>query len=217
MLQQIGARLADQRVCVLMWFAVLGFVRTHLDTGWHKSRSDAQQNARNLSRIHRAAFGLKRSIDFCAIDTMKTIIADYAHHQRDIRHIRDQVFVIEQRVPLTDEFDDRDGYCKHVLVYEDDQPLATGRIDLGKNGKVGRVAVLQQHRRRGIGSLVMQALEQLARDHQLTRVWFHAQSHAIAFYEALGYQVCSPEFLEANIPHVRMEKLLQDAPNQDCS
>ena len=151
-----------------------------------------------------------------AINTMRAIIADYRTHHHDIRHIRHQVFVIEQNVPLWDEMDDRDEHCQHVLVYEADHPLATGRIDLEKGGKVGRVAVLYEHRRRGAGTLIMQALEQFASEHQLDHIWFHAQTHAVAFYEALGYQVCGQEFMEANIPHFRMEKQIPGSGRCDA-
>ena len=46
-------------------------------------------------------------------------------------HIRKEVFVGEQGVPLEDEFDEfdtLDGRCEHILVYYDDQPAGTGRV-----------------------------------------------------------------------------------------
>jgi predicted GNAT family N-acyltransferase len=36
----------------------------------------------------------------------------------------------------------------------------------------------------------------------------HARKNAIGFYEKMGYQVTSEEFLEVTIPHVVMEKKL---------
>lgn len=139
---------------------------------------------------------------------MDTIITDYRSRERDIRYVRDQVFVIEQEIDRDEEFDDRDPLCVHAVVYEHGQPLATGRLDLEKGAKIGRVAVLEAHRRRGLGTLVMQSLEGIASERAQERVWFHAQTYAIPFYESLGYRVCSEEFEEANIPHVLMEKLL---------
>jgi predicted GNAT family N-acyltransferase len=141
---------------------------------------------------------------------MHTIITDYTSREAEIRLIRDQVFIIEQRVPRDEEFDDRDPLCPHAVVYEQEAAVATGRIDLDKGGKVGRVAVLKSHRRRGVGRLLMQALEQHARQQGAERVWCHAQLQAVPFYELLGYRVCGDEFEEANIPHVFMEKTLQN-------
>lgn len=139
---------------------------------------------------------------------MQVIITDYASRERDIRRVRDAVFIQEQAVAREEEVDHRDALCTHVLVYDDAAPIATGRIDLEKAGKVGRVAVLPAFRRMGIGTQVMRALEQVASNEQIERIWFHAQLQAVGFYQQLGYRACSDEFLEAGIPHVGMEKCL---------
>ncbi|RMF36864.1 MAG: GNAT family N-acetyltransferase [Planctomycetota bacterium] len=138
---------------------------------------------------------------------MQVIITDFQSRQDEIRYIRDQVFVIEQQIPREEEFDDRDASCIHAVAYDSPgHPVGTGRLDTEKEGKIGRVAVLQSHRRRGFGRAVMQALERVALDRGLPRVWFHAQVSAVPFYSSLGYRVISDEFDEAGIPHVVMEK-----------
>lgn len=142
---------------------------------------------------------------------VRTIITDYESAEPDIRAVRNQVFIIEQRIDRELEFDGLDRVCKHAVVYEDNVPLATGRIDLGSvdldyGGKVGRVAVLSGRRREGLGTLVMRALEETARKYQLPTIWFHAQRSAVEFYHSLGYEVSGEEFDEANIPHVKMSK-----------
>ena len=139
---------------------------------------------------------------------LRAIITDYASRQAEIRQVRDEVFILEQKVDRAEEFDGRDQLCSHVLVFDDERPVATGRIDLEKGGKIGRVAVLQSYRRQGIGKLAMQQLEAVASEAGAERLWFHAQTQAVPFYLSLGYQVCSQEFMEANIPHVKMERAL---------
>jgi predicted GNAT family N-acyltransferase len=136
------------------------------------------------------------------------IITDYQSHETDIRTIRDQVFLIEQQVPPHEELDDRDAVCLHVVVYESDVPVGTGRLDVEKGGKIGRIAVLSEHRCRGIGRQIMQALVDAATERQLDRIWFHAQLSAVPFYERLGYQPCGEEFVEAGIPHILMQRQL---------
>ncbi|MEM8733582.1 MAG: GNAT family N-acetyltransferase, partial [Planctomycetota bacterium] len=94
----------------------------------------------------------------------------------------------------------------HALATIGAQPVATGRIDVQKEGKIGRVAVLADFRRLGIGSRMMEALENFASEQGLRKVWFHAQQSAIPFYRSLGYEAVGEEFMEADIPHVMMEK-----------
>jgi predicted GNAT family N-acyltransferase len=40
----------------------------------------------------------------------------------------------------------------------------------------------------------------------LTAVDLHAQTHALGFYERLGYQAYGPEFPDAGIPHRAMRR-----------
>jgi predicted GNAT family N-acyltransferase len=131
--------------------------------------------------------------------------ADFAADFASIRRVREIVFIDEQRVPRELEFDERDPLCRHVLAFDGDAPVGTGRLDLGLGGKVGRVAVVATHRRRGVGAAVMERLHAIARDASQPRLWCNAQLTAVPFYERLGYVGSGPTFLEAGIEHVRME------------
>jgi len=138
--------------------------------------------------------------------TTTIIIGDYSDHQEEISCIRHSVFVEEQKIPKEAVWDERDLICRHVLIGHNGKAVATGRIDLEKEGKVGRVAVLASARKYGFGQQIMAALEQQARESKLPRVWFNAQISAIGFYERLGYQVVGNDFLEAGIVHRMMQK-----------
>lgn len=131
--------------------------------------------------------------------------ADFTADFADIRHVRSTVFIDEQRVPHELEFDDRDGFCRHVLAFDGDTAVGTGRLDIGYGGKVGRVAVVATHRRGGVGRAIMQRLHAIARAERQVRLWCHAQLTAVPFYEGLGYRSVGPTFVEAGIDHVRME------------
>ena len=130
--------------------------------------------------------------------------ADFSADFASIRHIRETVFIDEQRVPRELEFDDRDPVCLHVLVFDGDQAVGTGRLDLEYGGKVGRVAVVGTHRRAGVGTALMERLHAIACERQHPQLWCNAQLTAVPFYERLGYVASGPMFIEAGIEHVRM-------------
>jgi predicted GNAT family N-acyltransferase len=135
--------------------------------------------------------------------------ADFTADFASIRQVREIVFIDEQRVPRELEFDERDPLCRHVLVFDGDVPVGTGRLDLDYGGKVGRVAVVATHRRSGVGTLLMEHMHTIARAEKHARLWCHAQLTAVPFYERLGYLRSGPVFVEAGIDHVRMEYALR--------
>lgn len=129
---------------------------------------------------------------------------DYRHYQEMIQQIRTEVFVIEQSVPEDLEYDGRDEHCRHVLALDGDTVVATGRIDLSRDGKIGRVAVLTGRRRGCIGGQVMQALHRIARRAGLKQVRLNAQVSVLPFYFGLDYRLVGDSFMEANIAHQLM-------------
>ncbi|WP_420033185.1 GNAT family N-acetyltransferase [Streptomyces sp. cg28] len=132
--------------------------------------------------------------------------------------VRRDVFVTEQGVPQELEYDAYDTDAVHVLaVREDGTPLGTGRLLTGeaaavKNGgaedvgALGRLAVAKTARGLGVGAALVGAIEGAARDRGLSAVDLHAQTHALGFYERLGYEAYGPEFPDAGIPHRAMRK-----------
>ncbi|PFM63389.1 GNAT family N-acetyltransferase [Bacillus cereus] len=127
-------------------------------------------------------------------------------------HIRKEVFVKEQGVPLEDEFDtfDRIGEeCKHILVYYNELSVGTGRIRfVDEIGKLERICILKDYRKYGLGKVIIQALEEIARNKEANKVKLHGQTHAEGFYKKLGYQTSSDVFMEDGIPHILMTKEL---------
>lgn len=134
--------------------------------------------------------------------------------------VRKEVFVVEQQVPQDLEYDAYDADAVHVIAVRDDGlPLGTGRLLTGaaaaaKNGgdarvgALGRLAVTKAARGLGVGAALVRAIEDAARARDLTAVDLHAQTHALGFYERLGYEVYGPEFPDAGIPHRAMRKAL---------
>ncbi|MFF2568123.1 GNAT family N-acetyltransferase [Streptomyces sp. NPDC058084] len=134
--------------------------------------------------------------------------------------VRREVFVGEQGVPRELEYDTYDETAVHVLaVRADGVPLGTGRLLHGADatgktgadvsvGSLGRLAVTGAARGLGIGAALVRAIEDAARERGLTAVDLHAQTHALGFYERLGYVAYGPEFPDAGMPHRAMRRAL---------
>ena len=123
-----------------------------------------------------------------------------------LSNIRYQVFVDEQKVPIELEIDTDDPLAAHVLCLVDGRPVGTGRIIL--DGHIGRLAVLQAHRKQGYGNKILDHLELIAQENELTEVFLNAQITAIPFYKKRGYTIISDVFDDAGIPHKTMRKTL---------
>jgi predicted GNAT family N-acyltransferase len=119
------------------------------------------------------------------------------------RPVREEVFVAEQKVPLELEWDEWDERSDHAVAREA-SGRAIGTARLLPDGRIGRMAVLREWRRRGVGAALMEALLQKAREQSLSRVTLHAQTHAAGFYRRFGFSERGGEFWEAGIPHVEM-------------
>ena len=133
---------------------------------------------------------------------------------RDIatcRHLRRVVFIEEQGVPEEDELDDKDDDAIHLLATLDGTPAGSARLLLmGDTGKIGRVCVLKPHRGTGLGAaLIRAALEEL-RAQGMKTAKLGSQTHAIPFYERLGFTPTGPDYMDAGIPHRDMVLTLQD-------
>lgn len=120
-----------------------------------------------------------------------------------LRYIREKVFMDEQQVPEELELDGLDDGSVHLLASDmKGRPIGTAR--LLPDGQIGRMAVLPEWRSHGIGSVLLERLIDIAREHGLKQVKLDAQDQAIGFYEQHGFSIEGEEFLDAGIPHRRM-------------
>lgn len=126
----------------------------------------------------------------------------------DARMIRTEVFVREQG--FEDEFDDFDAISTHLVLYYRNTPAGTCRFFREKSGdyRIGRLAVLKPLRGFGAGKRLLQFAEDEIRAAGGKRILLSAQVRAQAFYFSAGYTICGNEFLEQDVPHVPMSKLL---------
>ncbi len=126
-----------------------------------------------------------------------------------IFEIRRVVFIEGQNVPEHEERDGRDDEALHFIAYLDQTPIGTARalVESG-TAKIGRVAVLEHFRRQGIGTALMHAFLDDLRQSGVAKAKLGSQTHAIGFYERLGFKAEGPEFLDAGIPHRTMVREL---------
>ncbi|MBD8624862.1 GNAT family N-acetyltransferase [Pseudomonas sp. CFBP 13727] len=129
-------------------------------------------------------------------------VADWHKDNRDIRRIREAVFIAEQAIPAELEWDEDDLSAVHFLAVEGDYAVGTAR--LLADGEIGRVSVLKDWRGLRVGDKLLQAVIAHANALGLHEQKLSAQVHATAFYEHHGFRVVSGEFLEAGLPHVNM-------------
>jgi predicted GNAT family N-acyltransferase len=121
------------------------------------------------------------------------------------RKIRYAVFVEEQKVPEELEYDENESVCSHYLAFIGDVAVGTCRWRPTSKGiKLERFAVLQEHRGKGFGDLlvrkVLKDVLPLGAD-----VYLHAQEHVVGFYKKLGFVAYGERFEEAGIGHYLMK------------
>ena len=132
-----------------------------------------------------------------------------------ILRVRSEVFVTGQKCLYVDP-DGKDLDSVQVFALEGDRIIGCLRIYGKEPGvlQIGRVAVIESQRGRGIGKQMMwQAIDYITENLLEEKIYLEAQTYAIGFYEKLGFKVISGEFLDEGIPHKGMELILDRAPD----
>lgn len=123
--------------------------------------------------------------------------------------IRRLVFVIEQKVNASDEYDEFEETSTHFLATLDDKPVGTARWRFTEKGvKLERFAVLKEARGKGVGqALVAEVLADVVsnpKSKQKTK-YLNAQLSAMPLYAKFGFVKVGEMFEECNIKHFKME------------
>ena len=123
----------------------------------------------------------------------------------EIVRARTEVFLMEQKIICRD-FDGEDYNCLHCFITDNGKVLAYLRAFKKNNTvKIGRVLSVKHGV--GLGRELMQKSTLAIKDKfSCNKIMLHAQKHAQGFYEKLGYETTSPDFLEEGIVHVAMER-----------
>lgn len=126
-----------------------------------------------------------------------------------VRDIRTDVFIAEQGVIASQEFDLFDEVTSSAYfaaAYENGRVVGTGRLVIGNKYKIGRIAVRREQRGKGIGSQIVSALLEKASSLGAERVYVDAQQKAVPFYEKFGFEICGKDIIDRGLPHSPMVK-----------
>jgi len=123
----------------------------------------------------------------------------------DILKARTAVFVVEQNCPYQ-EVDDDDYHDLHVCLIEDNNLKAYTRIiDKGDHITFGRVLVVKEYRKAGLGEKIVAAtIKEIKQRFPKQPIQIQAQAYLQNFYAQFGFKAISDVYLEDNIPHLDM-------------
>jgi predicted GNAT family N-acyltransferase len=124
-------------------------------------------------------------------------------HSFDIRR---KVFIEEQNVSESEEFDELDKVCRHFLLWLDEKPIGTCRLRTTPDGiKWERIAILKEYRKIRAGWNILKNLFMISQEYSEKRIYLFAQLEVIPFYEKFGFKSFGEIFLDADIEHKKME------------
>ena len=122
--------------------------------------------------------------------------------------IRYAIFFGEPDAPTGIELDEQDKDCVHAIAYSlaDAKAVGTGR--LMADGHIGRMAVLKDWRRVGVGAALLDALTEEARKRGCKEVTVSVPLQAADFYRGNGFVADGKVFEEAGSLYEKMRKVL---------
>lgn len=130
----------------------------------------------------------------------------WSTHEAPLMALRRRIFIEEQGVSEALELDGLDDLnsTQHFLGYIEDSPIAAGR--LLASGQIGRICVSEKYRGKGYGTQLLKAIIRSALNTEdLPYPWLHAQTSALQLYRQCHFIEVGNIFIEADIPHQKME------------
>ena len=122
----------------------------------------------------------------------------------EILKTRSEIFVVEQNCVYQD-LDDKDYESLHVFSKEGKRINAYLRVFYKEEhvAQIGRVVTL--HHGTGFGGqLLREGIRQVREKFLVHQIHIEAQCYAVGYYEKVGFEPCSEEFMLDGIPHVEM-------------
>ena len=143
---------------------------------------------------------------------MKTFIKNFQDLSNteiyQILRLRSEVFVVEQEC-IYQDIDNKDKKAVHIFLKEKNEIIAYSRVfkekEYFENPSIGRVVVANKRRMYGVGKKIMNiSIDYIKQNIKAKSIEISAQKYLKKFYSNLGFIQQGEEYLEDNIPHVRM-------------
>ena len=143
---------------------------------------------------------------------MKTFIKTFDNLSNteiyQILRLRSEVFVIEQEC-IYQDIDNKDKKAVHIFLKEKKEIIAYSRVfkekEYFENTSIGRVVVANKRRMYGVGKKIMNiSIDYIKQNIKAKSIEISAQKYLKKFYSDLGFVQQGEEYLEDNIPHLRM-------------
>ena len=111
-------------------------------------------------------------------------------------------------IPLKDNLEDTSYHFMAITISR--KILACGRVHMNNEyeAQIRYMGVSKNMRRMGLGSLIVDRLENQAKLLGASSITLNARNVALDFYKSQGYEAIEPYQSDTNIPHTRMQKFL---------
>ena len=143
---------------------------------------------------------------------MKTFIKNFQDLSNteiyQILRLRSEVFVVEQQC-IYQDIDNKDKKAVHIFLKEKNEIIAYSRVfkekEYFENPSIGRVVVANKRRMYGVGKKIMNiSINYIKQNIKAKNIEISAQKYLKKFYSNFGFVQQGDEYLEDNIPHLRM-------------
>jgi predicted GNAT family N-acyltransferase len=149
----------------------------------------------------------------CAGNHIRAWVAPWRDARSAVYAIRQEVFVEEQRLTNSVYDDPDDELSVHVLAAVDGEIVGVGRATyIFDEAQIAWVAVRRLMRRHGVGQAIMHRLIGASLEHGVAVISLNAQTHALSFYEQLGFRPVGRKFHMGGIEHQHMIMEIESQP-----
>jgi len=109
---------------------------------------------------------------------------------------------------LGSERDELEDTTFHFAAFKNNNIIGVGRlqIETDLSARIRYMAIAQEFRKQGIGSNLLEKIEDIARKENVKTCWLLARDTAASFYLKNNYQMKGVAESELAIKHHRMEK-----------